>query len=309
MNTTIARFAHACLALLLVQACGSEDDATIVQTRAPALVVLMKRNLQPEGIEYDAARNRFLVGSLTENTIYAVADDGALSPAATSPEIATTVGLEVDEARDQLVAAATLANGAPGVAFFDLATGNVLRAIDLSTLTGGVGFINDVTVDSGGNAYVTNTLRGAVYRIAPDDSAETLAEGSDLAAANGIEIFDDTTLIVATLSGPALIRIPIDRPQERSPVSTAVAVTGDGIARTPSGDLAVVSFVPTNTVLLFRSDDGWQTAQRVGTWDGSSVSTTSPTTAAVRGDDVHVVFAHLGDESNDSYEIARADFE
>jgi hypothetical protein len=88
-------------------------------------------------------------------------------------------------------------------------------------------------------------------------------------------------------------------------VDAAMPIAGDGIVFMADGDLVVVT--PASIVLRLRSDDDWQSASVVGSWDASQVAT-GATTAAVRGDDVYVVFAHLFETMRGTYEIARVEF-
>ena len=295
------------IAALLSIGCGDDDDAPGVQP-GPDLIVFDRPNLQPEGIEYDAQRGRFIVGSRTGNTILAVADDGAISTFAAPDQIRFTLGIEVDEIRDQLIAATSLEDGTPSITYFDLTSGEIERTADLGLVATGPNLINDVTVDSAGNAFATDTLGAAVYRVAPNGDVDVLAQGDDLGEANGIEIIDDEILLVARLFGPSLVRIPINDPEQRSEVASENPVTGDGIVALSSNQLAIVSVMPPNRVFLYTTEDGWASTQRVGAWDASSISDSSPTTAAVRGGDVHVIFAHLFDEANTTYEIAKVEF-
>jgi hypothetical protein len=46
----------------------------------PELILAKRPGFSPEGIEYDADRQRFLLSSLAEGTIFAVTDDGTVTP-------------------------------------------------------------------------------------------------------------------------------------------------------------------------------------------------------------------------------------
>lgn len=82
---------------------------------APERIIAERGGFVPEGIEYDNNRNRFLVGSIADGTIYEVTSSGRLIPAIASPDLNASVGIEVDEVRDQLFVAnsnTATANGA-----------------------------------------------------------------------------------------------------------------------------------------------------------------------------------------------------
>jgi sugar lactone lactonase YvrE len=265
-------------------------------------------NLEPEGIEYDAERGRFLVGSRTDGLIYAVADDGTLTELVSDSGLSVSLGLDVDDVRGRVLAAGALSGaGTPALGIYALAGGARIHVVDLGPVAApGQHLANDVVSDGAGNAYVTDTLAHAIYRVDVAGQATAFAAGADLTTANGIEIYDDRYLIVAKLTGPSLVRIPLDDPQTVTAVSTAMPIAGDGIVFAPDGDLAVV--MPNGVVVRLRSGDDWQSATVVGTWDATELAFGTPTTAATRGADVYVVFAHLFDQARRQYEIARALF-
>lgn len=105
------------------------------------------------------------------------------------------------------------------------------------------------------------------------------------------------------------MRAPIDNPSALTAIETVGTVSGDGIVFTPDGKLAVVGGLTNGgTVSLFETDDDWQSASLVGTWDTRTVSDTAATTAAIRDGEVFAIFAHLFDTARLDYEIAGALF-
>lgn len=308
----LSRVCAVLLALGGLAGCSEGDlDGSVAPAPGPDLIVFSKLNLQPEGIEYDARRGRFVVGSLTEGTIYTVDDFGNIAVLVASPGLASTVGIQIDG--DRLLAAGAFASGAIGLGIYDLGTGAVLHVVDLGAVAGGGSHLaNDVAVDHNGNAYVTDTSAAVVYRVTPAGVASRFAEDARLRLINGIDFHPDGYLIAATLTGPRLLRIPVDTPDQVAEVETSVRVGGDGIVFRPDGALAVVgsAFAADGSsrgagVTLFTSDDGWHSAAVAGSWVAGAL----PTTAAKRGDDVHVIFAHLFDTARVEYEIVKALFE
>jgi hypothetical protein len=55
------------------------QDATSEPGTLPDRVTIVREGLFPEGVEYDTLNGRFLVGSIGDGNVYAVADDGTLT--------------------------------------------------------------------------------------------------------------------------------------------------------------------------------------------------------------------------------------
>jgi sugar lactone lactonase YvrE len=300
------------LLLLALAVCGGCSEADLDGSAAPVpgpdLIVFRELNLQPEGVEYDARRTRFVVGSRTQGTIHTVDDAGVLAVLVANPGLTSTLGIHI--ADDRLWVVGAIGATGIGLGIYDLATGAVLDVVDLSQIAGaGSHLANDVTVDDEGNAYVTDTLSAAIYRVTPAGDASRFAADPRFLLINGIDFHPDGYLVVATLSGPQLLRVPLDAPASVTEIATPGEIVGDGIVFRSDGALAVVSnaLAADGTVLgpgvtLFASDDGWQSAAIAGSWAADDL----PTTAAVRGDDVYVIHAHLFDTAREKYEIVKA---
>jgi hypothetical protein len=76
------------LAIPLVSA--QEDD------ELPDLVLAANPGMHPEGIEWDAEGERFLVGSLTMGTIFAVDDEGNVEPFVEDENLMASIGIHID---------------------------------------------------------------------------------------------------------------------------------------------------------------------------------------------------------------------
>ncbi len=315
-------------AMSILVACGDDDGGgapaatptatpsltvapTATPVPAPDLITFESFDLRPEGIEYDVFRGQFVVGSTTQGAIQNVSDDGTLSTVIADPGLASTVGTHLDRESGLLyVAGAFSETNKIGLGVYDLEAGEVVRVVDLSPVApvDRPHLANDVVVDSAGTAYVTDTFAGAVYAVAAGTVSVLLADPA-LSLANGIEIVNDEVLLVARIGGTNLVRIPIDDPESFELVASDVDVSGDGIIFTPEGDLVVVTIGGPASVILLSSDDDWRTASLEGTWDSSQVVGTTPTTAAIRGNDVFVVFARVLENDVSRYDIERVEFE
>ena len=298
----------------ILAACSPEPEAPA--TPAPAapqgqVITVARGGFIPEGIEYDQANGRFLTGSLAEGTIFTIGRDGSVVPFIRDADLVSSVGIEADEPRDRLLVAnsdrAAFAGDAAGQAklgVYNLTTGERIAMVDLAAVIGTPSpkyFANDVTVDGDGNAYLTDTMAGVLYRVTPDYQASVLHRFTNLpegAQVNGIVYHDGGYLLV--VAGQYTYKVPVANPAGTTQVSVAEPVDGqDGIAWAADGTLVATSNSGTEPRLVkFRSSDGWATAQRAGV----AVLAGQATTAAAVGNDVWAVHPHFNDAERPTIE-------
>ncbi len=271
----------------------------------PDRIVMERGGLIPEGIEFDTTARRFLTGSLADGTIYEVGPDGSLSAFVRDPDLVSSVGIEADEPRDRLLVAnadrAVFEGQSRGLAelgVYRLSTGERIAMVDLGAAAGGgadaVFFTNDVTVAPDGTVYLTDTRMNLVYRVDTGYEASVLYrfEPTTGLGLNGIVHHADGFLIVVAVGGQGLLyRIPVDDPGAAAPIRLSSPATGaDGLVWSAEGDLVVVSN-SSSSVLVYRSEDDWASAELVGTAGFAGQATTG---AAV-DDDIYVVQPHFND--------------
>ena len=287
---------------------NSSLSSTPTPNVPPNLVLAKQPSMHPEGIEWDEANGRFLVGSLTQGTVFAVADDGTVTPFATSDNLSMgSVGIHIDKATNRLLVThsnptALASEEVVGVAqlgIYDLTTGEELHFVDLTELgaPGGRFFANDVTSDADGNAYVTNSLSTAIYKVDSDGNGEVFVNNL---GANGIDYHADGYLLAAATQNPGLVKIPLDDPTALAPVTLSEPASMDGIILDANGGLVAVAKTQfgadgsfEDEVLTFKSDDNWATADVVAR--GVAIPESAPTTVALRDGRAYVVHAHFAE--------------
>jgi sugar lactone lactonase YvrE len=324
MNVRFVTFVAACATL--AAACTPEPEPTVAPEPAatpppppaaaapaagatiPALITAERGGFIPEGIEYDQTNERFLTGSLAEGSIFTIGLDGSVTPLITDAELVSSVGIEVDEARDRLYATNSdrgvfggNATGHAKLGIYNLTTGAKVAMVDLAAvLTSPTGsfFANDVAVDDDGNAYVTDTMQNVVYRVDTSNQASVLHRFEPMSQLNGIVYHDGGYLLVA--AGARLFKLPIDNPSGTTEVMVAEPVPGsDGMVWASDGRLVITSNVADNPRLVaLTSNDDWATAQVTGV----ARMTGQVTTAAAVGDDVYAVHPHFADADPPSIE-------
>jgi hypothetical protein len=301
----------------------------LAQDEAPPDEVLAERpGFFPEGIEYDEENAYFLLGSLTEGTVFTVADDGTVTPLVEDEDLTQSVGIHLDEATDRLLVAvgdpsAFFDPSVEGIAAFgayDRTTGERLLWVDLAQLApDGRHFANDVTVDDEGNAYVTDTFTPIIYKVDPEGLATIFLQderfASEQGGLNGIEFHADGYLLVSVIGTSSIYKIPLDNPEEMTEVELDRPISGDGLILHPDGDLIVVGSymgeddTPVSAVVKLHSEDDWATATTVGSVDLERQAST----AAIRGEDVYIIFpgfeAMGSEDVPETSQIMRVQFE
>ncbi|AHM59617.1 hypothetical protein D770_06770 [Flammeovirgaceae bacterium 311] len=292
---------------------NSPGRSSSSQKWASGTIPITIENLFPEGLEYDKQMKRFLVGSFTQGTIGFVEEGGAYTKWIDDPDIPSTTGIHIDLPRKRLLVAVadlglstksseSTAFMLAGLAAYDLRSGERLFYTRLDALLPGMPhFANDVTVDQQGNAYVTDSFTGAIYKVDTDGNASVFYMNEALSPApggfglNGIEYDSRGYLLVSKLDENLLLRFPIDDPAAYSQISVPVALNGpDGLTLKNNNELVVVNNDfggEQGNIITLRSKDMWQSAE---VSDVYYTGATFPASAAIRpGGDVFVLNSYL----------------
>ncbi|MGP3688236.1 SMP-30/gluconolactonase/LRE family protein [Streptomyces sp. IBSNAI002] len=205
----------------------------------------------PEGIASDARTHTVYVGSYADGTVYRArpgrSEAEVFLPSGTDGR-RTANGLRVD-ARGRL----WVTDSTTGVAVYDTATGARLAHFEVAG--DAPRFVNDLTITPDGTAYLTDSVRGVLYRVTPAQLAAgsgPLTEAHDLspalrprpAGAYGLNgITSDRTgryLLTVDMAAGDLYRVDL-----RSGAIRRVTLTGadlkaaDGLDLSPGGTLRV----------------------------------------------------------------------
>jgi len=296
----------------------------------PDVVSFTRDALYPEGVDYDARGNRFLVTSLHEGTVGTVTPDGHYQVLFEDPNMVSAIGIRIDSARDRVL----VCNSDPGVslhtkkenqgklaglAVFHLSTGKLVKYIDLGALSKGGGhFCNDIALnEETGEAYVTDSFSPIIYKITPNNDASILLQNDAFAGKgfnlNGI-VLKDNYLLVAKDNDGVLYKVPLDDPAKFAPVKIADKMVGaDGLLWASDGSLIVIANMETNKVFKLTSDDNWASAKIVGSTDTGQVFAT--TGVDINGSIyvlhamLHVIFNPKAPEQVKTFEIHKVSFQ
>ncbi|MER6316379.1 SMP-30/gluconolactonase/LRE family protein [Streptomyces sp. NPDC001581] len=142
--------------------------------------VLPGAKVYPEGIATDPRTRTVYVGSYADGTVYRARPgrpEAEVFLASGTDGRHTANGLRVD-ARGRL----WVTDSTAGVSVYDTATGARLAHFEVAA-GAPARFVNDLTLTPDGTAYLTDSVRGVVYRVTPDQLAAgsgVLTEAYDL---------------------------------------------------------------------------------------------------------------------------------
>jgi sugar lactone lactonase YvrE len=192
-----------------------------------------------EGIARDAANDRLFVASVATRRIVTI-HDGRLRDFAHLPDDYSPLGIALSGST-LWVTAATLPQGSghdgpTALIAFNRSDGHVRQIYPVTDT--GKHILNDLTFAPDGTVYVSDTMDGSIYRLAPNDQALTRLGGRALLkSAQGMAVSaDGKSLLVADYS-LGLVKLDLaDATFAPLQIPGGVNVKGiDGLARLPDG--------------------------------------------------------------------------
>ena len=287
------------------------EDRDVIE-ELPERIDIVKPGLFPEGVAFDKKKEKFLITSVGQGTVGLVDDEGMYEPFIEDDRFRSTIGIELDEARKRILVPVTQNDGSYGaLGIYDQQSGDPIQYAELTDLTPGHPvFANDVAVDKEGNAYITNSYNGVIYKVSRDGEASLFFVSEDFVPPsgafgfNGIVYHPQGFLIVAYSAENALYKFPVDNPEDYSKITLDTELQNpDGLYLSQnSKKLVVVNNAggsDAGNVVILDSDDIWDSAQEDGLFETGPVF---PTTATQRGGEYYVLYAHLNEQgSNPDY--------
>lgn len=305
--------------VVLIAALGAckkpEAPVSKVADALPDVVKVNSAALYPEGVEWDEANKRYLVTSIHQGEVGSVKDDGSYSVFARDPRMVSTVGIELDTARDRVLVCIAdpgasvkttkeTAGKLAALAAYQLSSGKLIKYVELTQDRENSHFCNDIAIDKAGTAYITDSFSTVIYKVDADYNVSVLIDDKAFSGKsfnlNGIVVKDNYLLAVKMNSGQ-LFKIPLDDPKSFSEVKLGENIEGaDGLLWAPDGSLLVIANnnahigVPAtasvNAVIRFTTDDNWKTATARGK---AATGDVFATTGTIRDGQIYVVHAML----------------
>ena len=272
-----------------------EQRERAVHRATPAFTFAKERDVRSEGIAYDAVDDRFYFSG-NATTLLAVDRNGSIREVVVEAEGEKfeRLGLRVDAERRQLwtVAAVFDANapaaekGRSVLSVYDLRDGRLLRRIRTGSAEQRV-ILNDIALLQDGTAFVTDTERNHILRLAPEASAfETWAEG--FRGPNGIALSSDArTLYVADFFGIHALDV-LTKSRRLLPTATPLNAI-DGLTEHRGSLIAIQNNLGRPRILRIDPRDA-----RVDVLESKNPLLDVPSTGVVAGDD----FFFMANRSN-----------
>lgn len=196
------------------------------------------RDLIPEGMAYDPVDDCFYMGSIEKCKIVRFDRYGNTVDFTSEKQdgLRIVLGMEVDAKRRILWTTSAVTNARPhipeeevgwsGLFQYDLKSGRLIKKY-IVHVPGKKHLLNDVTIGSNGDVYITDTDAHCVYRVLKEkDGLELFLKPPEFLWPNGISFGADDQVLYVSSSGNGIYRIDIptksyqllDRPQHVSTV-------------------------------------------------------------------------------------------
>lgn len=304
---------------------ASSSPLPSAEANFPDEITFTQAGLFPEGIDYDATCDCFLVSSISKGTVGKVDREGKYTPLVEDEDNIGAIGLYVDAPRDRLLVALSDNGASPKsseetqrkmakLGIYELSSGTKIATVDLASLKPGAHFANDIAVDASGHVYVTDSFSSVIYQVNPNNEASIFLDSDELMpsegafGSNGIVFHPEGYLIVAKAENKALYKVMLsDKSIQEIPLDAPLPASPDGLELISNDRLVVVSNAESTVTVLSSSNNFASAVVNKQT----KLEATFPTTAAHIGTDVFVLEAKLGmaseGESITDYRIIKVD--
>jgi sugar lactone lactonase YvrE len=260
---------------------------------APVAFRLKDPKLIPEGIAFDAERERFFLGSIAQRKIIVTDGKGnARDFSAPSDKLDPVLGLTVDAAGGRLYAVTT--NGFEdkakserrnAVVAYDLKTGRLRHRFGAPDAMQ----LNDLAVAPDGTLYVTDSMGSSLFRKKPDEKA-LRRFGASLPGVNGIALAPNGVLYVAVSTGILRIDTTTGEPNRLAQPDTVATGGIDGLYWHDGALFGVQNVTnPGRVVRITLAEDGEQIAGLMVLQSHPHPDFDVPTTGTISHGALHVI--------------------
>ncbi len=257
--------------------------------RGQRALLINVSGLVPEGLAYDAKRDRFLIGALNAPRIHAVDRQGRVTPLWSVDEPVVVLGMTVSADGGSLFAAVNptarqreAGTAKPFVVRIALDDGRELTRLPAPEAV----FLNDLCLMRDGRVFVSDSDQSRIFRAAAQETALSLwQEPGHAIAANGLACDDEhDTIFVAVYNGVSRIDARSGQAQLlQGPAGSAIG-GNDGLYLHDDQLIGVQNGFGAGRVLRMRLSDDGREITRVETLESAILDLNEPTTGAIAPD-------------------------
>lgn len=282
--------------------------AAVLPSEPTARIEFSAPDAYPEGIAYDSINALYYVSSARTGTLGRVTPQGIYTSVYTDPGLKSSYGIKLHPDGQRLFACVGDANYSKFTApdtrkkmarlvGINLQSGKKTDDIDLSGLTPGEHFPNDLIFDAAGNCYITDSFANVIYRIRKDGKASVFADSPLFTTKgiglNGIVYHPAGYLLVCSSGTGAIYKVDIADPKKVTTVACdQFFVNADGLLLTGSNKLVVVQNGGSDKIYEIESKDNWASAKLVASTLAAD-RFTYPSTATMVREKVWVMNANF----------------
>ena len=210
----------------------------------------------PESVVFDSQNNRYLVSNWGNGNIIQI--DSNSHHQYFSTILDHTAGLHIV---DDILYASSNYGMVDGLIGFNMSTGEMVSRVDID----GKQLLNDITSDTEGNIYVTDSEADKIYKVQPSDSSYTTFVGSGLGTPNGI-YYDEPNNRLLVLNESLPFK-PIIAVNLNDSTTTTVAETNknaiDGLTADSDGNFYFSSW---ETDCIYKYDEMFSNPPEMVSW-------------------------------------------
>lgn len=274
-------------------------------------IVINKHALYPESIDYNPITDMFVVGSFRDGAVYEIDLAGNVNKIINDYRLNSVLAVRVDVQRNRiLVVNSDIGNSVrsysegqkklAALAIYDLTSGKNIYYVDLGRLLPKVDHLaNGMTIDTEGNAYITDSFASIIYKVDINGNASVFSQSKKFfgegISINGIVFHPDGYLIVVKKDDGQLFKVSLDDPSNVTTIAiNKKFIGGDGLVLTNKNELLVIanraSGQITETAFLIGSRDNWESANLIDQYKFGKVYLT---TGVIRRNQLYVMHSNL----------------
>lgn len=271
--------------------------------RSQLAIKVAEPDLIPEGIAYDSQSKAFYVGSTYKRKIVKIDADGIVSDFTGEAQdgLRSLLGMRVDARRRILWAISEHAGGSvpfknmtkdclgcSDVYKYDLKTGKLIKKYSLDNKPK-PHFLNDLTITSNNDVYLTDTITGEIFFISHrTDELKLFHDFGPQAFPNGIDLSgDEKRLFVAVHEKLAVIDLKSKKSVFLKLPEGVKVGSIDGLYFYRNSLIAIQPFEKEKTIVRFFLNKEQNAVTKMETIESENKLFAQPTTGAIAGKDFY----------------------